>query len=273
MSPVRDPRGRVVVVTGGGSGIGRATGVAFARRGSRVVFADVNATRADDAARAAIAVGAEAIGVECDVALDDDVLALRAATDAAFGPADVVMSNVGVLSIGKPEHIPVSEWARVVNINLMSAVRMVHTFLPGLLERGHGHVVITASTAGLATYSDDRLPYSTTKAALVSLAEGLALSVRPRGIGVTCLCPGPVATNIVEQVTVSGDPVPIRPPALAVLTPDAVGEMVVEAVAEDRFLLLTHPEFRAELVRRAEDPEGYLADQISRNGTEAGNLP
>jgi len=266
VSPLRDLRGRVVVVTGGGSGIGRGTGLAFARRGARVVFADVNATRADDAAREAVAAGAEAIGVACDVGLDDDVVALQAATEAAFGPADVVMSNVGVLSIGKPESIPVAEWARVVNVNLLSAVRMVHTFLPGLLARGEGHLVITASTAGLMAYSFDRLPYGATKAALVSLAEGLALGLRPQGIGVTCLCPGPVATNIVEQVTVSGEPVPIRAPAFEVLTPEAVGEMVVEAVLADRFLLLTHPEVQAQLVARATDPEAFLAAKIAELG-------
>lgn len=103
------------------------------------------------------------------------------------------------------------------------------------------------------------------KAAVIALSEALALYLRPRGIGVTCLCPGPVATNIGEFVSFSGPPVQMRGPGrgLVGLDPEVVGRQVREAVLEDRFLLLTHPELHDVLVARAQDPEGFLADQIA----------
>jgi NAD(P)-dependent dehydrogenase (short-subunit alcohol dehydrogenase family) len=259
---MRDLRDRVAVVTGGGSGIGRGTALALAARGMRLAVADVDGARAEGVAREVCEAGGHAIGVACDVARDADVDALRALVDHELGGADVVMSNVGVIASGRPEAIPVSEWARVLDVNVLSAARTIHAFVPGLLARGEGHLVFTASTAGLYTYAYDRLPYAASKGAVVALAEGLALYLRPQGIGVTCLCPGPVATNIVEQIAFSGEVLPIRSPGLSVLDPGAVGEMVAEAIVEDRFLLLTHPEVQDFQRRRAEDPEGFLAAQI-----------
>ena len=101
---------------------------------------------------------------------------------------------------------------RVVDINLMSVVRSLTVFLPSLLGQGSGHIVNTASTAGLFPYGYDRLPYTTTKHAIVGLSESLAVYLRPRGIGVSCFCPAGVMTNIVEQITFYGEPRPPRGP-------------------------------------------------------------
>lgn len=257
--------GRVALVTGGASGIGRATALALAGAGAHVVVADLDPERAAGVAAEATAAGAESFGVDLDVRSQDAFDRARDLAVDRFGRIDIVMNNVGVIAAGLPEHIPMAEWERIVSTNLLSVVRSNHTFLPLLLEQGSGHVVNTASTAGLFAYAYERLPYSATKGAVVALSEALALYLRPRGIGVTCLCPGPVTTNIGSSITFSGPPVRLRGPGrgLIGLAPEVVGEQVLRAILDDRFLLLTHPEIGDALVERARDPEGFLAGQIA----------
>jgi NAD(P)-dependent dehydrogenase (short-subunit alcohol dehydrogenase family) len=258
-----DVRGAVALVTGGGSGIGRGTAIALANAGAHVVVADLDADRSEEVAAEASAAGTESVGMRLDVNSQDDFDAARDLMLERFGRVDVVMNNVGVIAAGLPEHIPMDEWERIVSTNLLSVVRSNATFLPVLLEQSRGHVVNTASTAGLYAYAFERLPYSATKAGVVAVSEALALYLRPRGIGVTCLCPGPVATNIGEFVTFSGPPVSMRGPGLDFVEPAAVGAQVVQAIRDDTFLLLTHPEVHDVLVERARDPEAFVARQVA----------
>ena len=174
-------RGRVVVITGGGSGIGRATALAFAREGAIPVIADVDVDRAEAVEREARELGVEAAAVPCDVTSDDDFAALRDVTLERFGRVDIVMNNVSIIPIGRPETLPMDAWQRSIDVNLLSVVRSLHVFLPMLLEQGSGHVVNTASTAGLFAYAFERLPYTATKAAVVGMSEALALYLRPEG--------------------------------------------------------------------------------------------
>jgi NAD(P)-dependent dehydrogenase (short-subunit alcohol dehydrogenase family) len=257
--------GKVVVVTGGGSGIGRSSAAAFARAGAHVVVADIDATRAEEAAAEAATAGPTAAGIACDVTRQDDLVAVRELAQAEFGEVDVVINNVGIVSVGEPLDIPFADWQRLVDVNLLSIVRSNEVFLPGLLEQGSGHIVNTASIAGVYPYTYDVLPYSATKGAVYAMSEALAFYLRPRGIGITCLCPGPVLTNIVEQITAHTDLAKMSIPDLALLDPAVVGDMVVQAVLDDRFLLLTHPdEVHDVLVRRAQDPEGWLTAEIAK---------
>ncbi len=175
----------------------------------------------------------------------------------------MVFNNVGVIASGLPLDIPIDEWRRILETNVLSIVRSNAVFLPGLIEQGSGHVVNTGSTAGLYPYAYDRMPYSTAKAAVISLSESMALYLRPLGIGVSCLCPGPVRTNIIEQNRVSGPGLGIRAPKLALMDPAAVADLVVAGIRDDRFLVLTHPEVHDTLVARADDPDGFLARQIA----------
>jgi len=262
---MEDLRGRVAVVTGGGSGMGRATCLALAARGVHVVVADLDGPRTEAVAAEIAARGGEGLGVPCDVSQDAEVAALRTSAVEHFGEVDIVMSNVGVLTVGNPEDIPMSAWRRMVETNLLSVARGISVFLPSMLERGAGHIVNTASTAGLWAYSYERLPYSATKAAVVAMSEALALYARPRGVGVTCLCPGPVKTNIGEQIEWFGGVRPLHGPPLEPIEAAVVGEQVVQAILDGTFLLLTHPaETHAILVERAEDPESFLAAQVAR---------
>jgi NAD(P)-dependent dehydrogenase (short-subunit alcohol dehydrogenase family) len=246
----------VAVITGAGSGIGRATAHAFVRRGARVVVTDIDGDRAT---RVAGELGEQAVGIACDVTSLSDLEGARDLALERFGRVDLVMNNVGVLAVGPVEAIPLEAWERVIDINLLGVVRSNLVFLPVLLGQGSGHVVNTASTAGLLPYGFDRLPYTATKHAVVGLSQSLALYLRPRGIGVSCLCPAGVATNISEQITFYGTPAPPRGPDFPVVDAGLVGELVVEGVAQGRFLILTAPEAADELRSLGADVDAYLA--------------
>ena len=260
---MEDLRGRTAVVTGAGSGIGRASAMALARAGVAVVVADIDGDRAASVAAEIVGEGGRAAARRSDVASDEDVAGLREVALGEFGRVDIVMNNVGVLMMGLPENIPVHAWHRALDVNLLSVARSISVFLPGLLAQGSGHIVNTASTAGLFAYSYERLPYSATKGAIVALSEALVLYTRPRGVGVTLLCPGPVATNIGQQIQVFGEMGPIHGPALPPLEPAVVGDQVVDAIRRDLFFLPTHPEVHDILVERAGDPEGFVDRQIA----------
>jgi NAD(P)-dependent dehydrogenase (short-subunit alcohol dehydrogenase family) len=258
----------VAVITGAGSGIGRATALSLSRRGSRIVVTDVDEQRAEAVAREVALGGGEAIAMRCDVSQLSDLEVARDAALDRFGQVDVVMNNVGVMALGPVELIPLDEWQRVIDINLVGIVRSNLVFLPLLLDQRRGHVVNTASLAGLLPYGYDRLPYTTTKHAVVGLSESLALYLRPKGIGVTCLCPAGVATNILEQIRVFGPPTTPRSPSLPVVDADVVGELVADTITNGGFLALTTPEVGDELVARARDVDAYLEGQ-GRESDEA----
>jgi NAD(P)-dependent dehydrogenase (short-subunit alcohol dehydrogenase family) len=251
----------VAVITGGASGIGRATALSLAASGARVVVADINDERGHQTAEDVRTVGSEAVYIRTDVSSDEDVAGLRTAALDVFGRVDIVMNNVGVLEMGTPENVPIEAWRRVIDLNLLSVVRSIQTFLPGLLAQGSGHIINTASTAGLWAYAYDRVPYSATKGAVVALTEALALYARHQGVGVSLLCPGPIRTNIAEHVQVHGPLAPIQPPALPLLDAAVVGDQVLQAIRDDAYLILTHAEVRDVLLAKAADPEQFVRQQ------------
>lgn len=262
---MRDLAGKAALVTGGGNGIGRAIAAALAAQGVAVLIADIDGDAAADATAEITVAGGTAIDVACDIAGPDCFDRLRERMLAAFGRVDIVVNNAGTLLSGLPLDIPVAEWQRVFDINLMAVVRSNAAFLPGLIAQGEGHLVNTASFAGLYGYAYDRLPYAASKAALIALSEGLALYLRPLGVGVTCLCPGPVRTTIMSRAKFLNSGLEIRAPGpqFALLEPEAVGAQVVEAIRANRFFLPTDPQVRDVLVRRAEDFDGFVEHQIA----------
>ena len=164
-------RDKVAVITGAASGIGRATARALANHGAHIVAVD-----RDDEGIGALAdeLGqARVLPQRADVSDPQAFEDIRSAALQRFGRVDLVANNVGVLTNGLPQDIPVTEWQRILDINLMSVVRSNAAFLPLLLEQGSGHLVNTASFAGLFSYSYDRLPYAASKAAIVQISEGL----------------------------------------------------------------------------------------------------
>jgi NAD(P)-dependent dehydrogenase (short-subunit alcohol dehydrogenase family) len=257
-----DLDGSVAVLTGAGSGIGRATALSLAGRGTKVVVSDLDGARAEQTAADVVATGGDAIGVRVDVAREGDLESLRDRCLERFGRVDVVCNNVGVLAMGAPESLPPEAWQRVLDVNLLSIARSNVVFLPLLIEQGRGHVVNTSSASGLLAYGFDRLPYVASKHAVVGISEALAIYLGPKGIGVTCVCPSGVATNILEQITVYGEATTPRAPQHPVVDPEVVGELVADAVASGTFLVVTAPEIHDELRERAADPESYVQRMI-----------
>jgi NAD(P)-dependent dehydrogenase (short-subunit alcohol dehydrogenase family) len=261
--------GAVAVVTGGASGIGRATAMELARRGADVAVADIHEERLEEVRVAVEEVGRRVLTVRCDVAFDDHVEHLRHEVLEEMGRADIVMNNAGVAVMGPPETISMQDWDWILQVNLFGVIRGVRAFLPHMMERGSGHIVNTSSLAGLYAYNWDTIPYITGKFGVAGFTEGLALYTRPHGVGVSLLCPGLVDTNLGETARVAGvDPAqwmkgfPLDEPAMA---PDAVAKLVCDAIAEDRFLVLTNPDTVKERVQaRAADHDAFIDDMIAR---------
>ena len=260
---MKDLKGKAAVITGGAGGIGRGAALAFARRGADVLLADINEAGLAATAEEVRALGVAAEHCTCDVGQPDTFERLRDEAKTRFGGCDLLMNNVGVLIGGRPQDIPLSEWERILNTNLMSVVRSQAAFLPDFVARGSGHIVNVASMAGLYPYAYDRMPYAASKAAIVAISEGLFMYLRPLGVGVTLVCPGPVATNIGQSTKTYGPPLGLRGPGpqFKAISGEAAGEMIAEAVLADRFLLLTHPEAKAYLQRRAADWDAFLIGQ------------
>jgi NAD(P)-dependent dehydrogenase (short-subunit alcohol dehydrogenase family) len=262
---VKDLHGRTALVTGAGSGIGRGTAIALAKRGVKVILADVNEAGAQEGAETIRAAGGEATAVKADVAQDETFPMLHALAADQYGPVDILMNNVGMLLSGLPQDIPLAEWERVLNINVMGIVRAIHLFVPEMVARGSGHVVNTASFAGLFPYAFDRLPYAASKGAVVTMTEGLALYCKPRGVGVTLLCPGPVKTGIGASMKSWTEGIGLKGPGaqFAMRDPLDVGEMVANAIVADTFFLPTDELVKPVLQEREADRDAFLTKQIA----------
>jgi NAD(P)-dependent dehydrogenase (short-subunit alcohol dehydrogenase family) len=255
--------GATAFVTGAGSGIGRAIAQSLAAEGCNVVVSDVDAGRASGVAEEITQAGGVAVAQRCDVTRMADLVAARDRCQSVFGRVDIVVNNVGVMVGGLPEVIPESEWQRVFDINVLGMVRSNEVFLPVLMGQRRGHIVNTASASALLNYAYDRTPYAATKAAVLNLSENLYLYLRPYGVGVTCLCPAGVITNILEQLRVIGDPVPLRRPEHDIVEPRIVAEQVVKAVADRRFLAVSVDTIHDEVRRKGADLDRYLAERES----------
>ena len=261
--------GTVVVVTGGASGIGRACALEFARRGASVVIADIHEERIHETVAALTEGGSRALGVRCDVTSDADVARLRDESLAAMGRVDILMNNAGVALLGPPESVPIDDWRWILEVNILGIVRGAAAFIPHMLERGSGHIVNTASIAGLHAYSWDAIPYITSKFGAYGLSEGLFAYLTPHGVGVSVLCPGLVNTNLAENARFVGaedrDSWFFMPERLLndPISADRVGPMVADAVEADQFLILTHPEDGIYLAERRADLEATLRAEVA----------
>lgn len=239
---------QVAVVTGGADGIGRALCRRFAAEGARaVIVADVNA---DGARQVAAEIGG--LAVATDVGAEAEVRRLVEQALAAFGRIDLFCSNAGIALEGGPE-VPDADWQRIWQINVMSHVYAARAVLPGMLARGAGTLLQTASAAGLLTQVGSA-PYSVTKHAALAFAEWLAITYAERGIKVSCLCPQGVRTTMLAN-TPGGIGAHLRQNAL---DPEAVAEAVLRGLAEEHFLILPHPEVADYFRRKADDYERWL---------------
>lgn len=257
---MRDLRGRVAVVTGAASGIGLGLATRFAAEGMRVVLADVDEAGLERARAGLVKDGAEALAVLCDVSSPEQVDALARQAVDRFGAVHVVCNNAGVAgTAGKVWELDPDDWSRILGVNLMGVVNGIRSFVPLLLRQDEGHVVNTASVAGLV--SGVLRDYSVSKHAVVALSEALYYDLLGAGsaVGVSVLCPGWVRTNIAsshrQARAAASDP---RQEAvqevLAQLVaggmdPAQVAGHVVEAIRNGTFYVMTDREAWAEQVR------------------------
>lgn len=262
--------GKVAVVTGAASGIGLALARGFVGQGMRVVLADIESDALDKAV-ADLPEGADVVGLVCDVSDPEAVEGLRDAALDHFGAVHVVCNNAGV-STGGPvwSHSP-ADWEWVLGVNLYGVVNGVRAFTPLLIEQGEGHIVNTASMAGL-TSPPFMGVYNVTKHAVVTLSETLYGDLQlagATGVGVSVLCPGWVRTRIHEagrnrpdgdgaseaERSQLADPAMREYIASVIaggLDPDDVAATVIEAIRTDRFYILTHPEWMPAVTARVE---------------------
>jgi NAD(P)-dependent dehydrogenase (short-subunit alcohol dehydrogenase family) len=261
MPGIRELKGRVAVVTGGASGIGRGIAVQLVRAGAKVVIADIEAKALADAASA---IGATPIQV--DVSKADSVAELARSVQSRFGTVHIVCNNAGVGSLASIADMSLSDWQWLINVNLWGVIHGTHAFLPILKSNPDGgHFVNTSSMGGLAT-----MPglggYAVTKFGVVALSETLAqeLAMEESKVGVTVLCPGTVRTNIAKSTR--NRPAELAQGGLADvdleksefganlrwLSPESVGDVVVAAIRNGDLYAFTHPDMKAPILERHE---------------------
>jgi NAD(P)-dependent dehydrogenase (short-subunit alcohol dehydrogenase family) len=241
-------KNKVAVVTGGASGIGKALCLRFAIEGARVVVADLDEERAKLVARET-----NGLAIRTDVSDESQIVQLVERASREVGPIDLFCSNAGIGGKAGGVEVANQDWQRIWEVNFMSHVYAARAVLPGMLSRGDGYLLNTASAAGLLT-SLGAAPYAVTKHAAVSFAEWLAITYGDRGIKVSCLCPQGVNTPMLEEsMTTTGKLLKD-----GALEPEEVAEAVVAALAEERFLVLPHPEVHDYFVRKAGDYDRWL---------------
>ena len=250
-----DVAGKVVVITGGASGIGRALAYRFADDGAKgVVVADLDQEGATDVATDLD----NAIAVGCDVADPRHADVLISAAEQSFGPVDLYCANAGV-AVGINMATP-ADWDLALNVNVRAHITAAERLLPGWLERGSGYFLTTASAAGIASQIGSA-PYAVTKHAALAFAEWLSITYGARGVGVSCLCPMGVNTPLLNDGLGGEDGLGFRVVAAAstILEPEQVADAVVDGLAEERFLILPHPEVLEFFQRKAADYDRWLA--------------
>lgn len=240
---------QVVVVTGGARGIGRAMCERFVADGARaVVVSDLDG---NEAARVAETLGEQAVCVTCDVADSGSVAALVEETVSRFGRIDLFCSNAGITVSGGVE-VPVDDWQRVFDVNVMSHVHAARAVLPVMQQQGGGWLLQTVSAAGLLTEIGSA-PYSVTKHAALGLAEWLAVHHQRQGIGVSVVCPLGVETDMLDHA----DPVH-QFLQVSSIQPEDVAEAVVSGLEREEFLILPHPQVLEFFRYKADDYDRWL---------------
>jgi NAD(P)-dependent dehydrogenase (short-subunit alcohol dehydrogenase family) len=243
---------RVILVTGGGSGIGKALCRRFSREGARaVVVADLNEKSAK-----AVADEIGGLGLKCDVSVEADLAHAVEVTRKHYGPVDLLCSNAGIAFGdglgGTACSLPNDRWQRMWEVNVMAHVYGARAVLPSMIERGHGYLLNTVSAAGLLSQIGDAA-YSTAKHAAIGFAESLAITHGDQGIKVSVLCPQGVATPMMagrEHTPQAGD---------GILSPEAVADSVIEGLHAERFLILPHPQVLTYMQRKTSDYDRWLS--------------
>ena len=260
-------RGKVAVVTGAGSGIGKGLAERFIAEGMKVVLADIDEVRLRLVESELSESGGNVLPVVCDTSLEESVQALAQRTLDHYGAAHVLCNNAGVVGKGDPWTGPMAVWDWVVGINLYGVIHGIRAFLPIMTEQGEGHIVNTASMAGLLAMPA-AAPYNVTKHGVVALSEGLFTELKSTGspVSVSVLCPGYVRTELMKKMTwaerLGDEPAPTSNPVGQLvdqmlrdgveegMPPSELAAHVVAAIKADQFWILTHPDYGPAVTER-----------------------
>jgi len=239
--------GKVIVVTGAASGIGKGLCLRFAKEGAKaIVAADVN-----EAGAKAVADQVKGDAVVCDVRKEADIIRLAKFAEDKYGRIDLFCSNAGIIAIGGYE-VDNEAWQRIWEINVLAHVFAARAVMPGMIKRGGGAFMITASAAGLLSQIGS-LPYSVTKHAAVGMAENLEITYRDQGIQVFALCPQAVDTEM-TKLSEGGGVAGVD----GLMKPEQLADAVMESFAADEFLILPHKEVKTYMQRKAADYTRWL---------------
>ena len=238
--------GKIAVVTGGASGIGRALARRFAAEGAKgVAVADIQADPLD-----AVAEEVGGLGVRCDVTRESDIQHLVERTEAELGPIDVFVSNAGIARLGD-EHAVDAEWHLNWNLHIMAHVFAARAVVGKMAERGDGYLVNTSSAAGLLTHINSAT-YSVTKHAAVAFAEYLSIAYGPKGVKVSVLCPQAVRTAMTRGL--EGNVASVD----GMIEPEELADCVIETMDKEAFLILPHPQVLTYMQRKTADYDRWL---------------
>lgn len=244
-------QGKVVVITGSGGGIGEACARRFTTEGAKVVVTDIDQ---DSVERVSRAIGS--VGLAADVTVEENVQAVADLATRTYGDIDIWFSNAGVTGPSQPGHIQANGlWESAWRLHVMSHVYAVRQVLPSMLERGDGYLLQTASVVALATMPD-KATYAVTKHAALALAEWLDATVRPKGIKVSCFCPGAMLTPMLLAEGLPAD----HPMMQTASTPEEVAERLVQAIDVERFLIVDSALGTDALMSKATDYDQWLTD-------------
>ncbi|HMI84330.1 MAG TPA: SDR family oxidoreductase [Polyangiaceae bacterium] len=251
-----------VVITGGGSGLGRALALRFARERWRVAIADINVERGEETLAQVQKAGSDGFVQRCDVALDRDFDTLAERVTKEWGGLDVLVNNAGIATAGSVQATPLADWEAVININLLGAVRGCRTFVPLLVAQHSGHIVNIASFAALAS-APGMASYNVTKAAVFSLSETLRAEVFDEGVDVTVACPAFFRTNLLESFRgpdPSAKAIVARLMERATVTAEDVANDIYEATMQGRFLVISHADSRWQYRIKRAAPEIFYRE-------------
>jgi NAD(P)-dependent dehydrogenase (short-subunit alcohol dehydrogenase family) len=246
-----DIKDKIVAVTGGGGGIGRALAEVFSRAGARhVVVADLDGAAAESVARA---IGGSSF--TCDVSREADITRIVSETEKSIGPIDLFCSNAGILPINPdPENAassPNGDWQRAWEVNVMAHVYAARALLPAMIARRSGYFLNTVSAAGLLSQIGSAA-YATTKHAAIGFAENLALTHKDHGIKVSVLCPQAVGTKMIEGKPMNGADVD------GILSAEQVAGITIAGIMSESFLILPHPNVAKYYAAKSENYDRWL---------------